>query len=220
MKTNSSRCRKSNEPRLRWYQWTLRSLFVLGLFVAIAMSFVATMMQDQRAQGLAADAIKKAGGIPGCEVSWLGRLLHDDSLVNVGSVALSGNAVNGAALNQLRQLRHLQTLLLQGDAVTDRDLAYLDEVPRLKRLWLDGTRVTDAGLVHLRSLRQLEFLFLNNTEVTDTTLAQLEGLKHLVLLDVTNTKVTDEGVRALHQELPHCAIKSNSGMLWPGTKRR
>lgn len=48
-------------PKLRWYQWRLRSMFILTLLVAIGMSYVAVEMRGQRKQHQAAEAITKAG---------------------------------------------------------------------------------------------------------------------------------------------------------------
>jgi hypothetical protein len=203
---NSSRLSRENQPKPRWYQWRLRSLLILGVLAAIAITYVVTGVLECREENTAALAIRKGGGMSGCGTWWLGRLLRDDSLVSVGSVALSGKSVSETTLGLLKRLRHLQTLLLTGDKVTDRDLVYVEELTGLRRLWLEGASVTDAGLVHLRTLSELEFLFLDDTEVTDAGLAQLQPLKQLIWLDVSNTKVTDEGVETLHKALPRCMI--------------
>ena len=47
-------------PKLRWYQFRLRSLFILTLLVAIGMSYVTVTMRDCRKQKAAAEEIKKA----------------------------------------------------------------------------------------------------------------------------------------------------------------
>jgi cytochrome bd-type quinol oxidase subunit 2 len=62
-------------PKLRWYQWRLRSLFLLTLLVAIGMSWLAAEMQDQRKQKAAADAMAGKQGWAHYRVTWLGSLL-------------------------------------------------------------------------------------------------------------------------------------------------
>ena len=49
-------------PRLRWYQYSLRTLFVLTLIVSLLMSWHATKMKRATAQKNAVEAILAAGG--------------------------------------------------------------------------------------------------------------------------------------------------------------
>ena len=90
METDSSPTTEQKPPKLRWYQWRLRSMFILTLLVAIGMSYVAVEMRNQRKQHQAAKEIVKAGGTVTSEPTWLGKLLRDDSLVTVTEVRLSG----------------------------------------------------------------------------------------------------------------------------------
>ena len=81
METDSSPAVEKPVPKLRWFQYSLRSLFLLTLLVAIGMSYVAVTMRNQRKQKAAAEAIEKAGGKTQSKPTWLGTLLRDDSLV-------------------------------------------------------------------------------------------------------------------------------------------
>ena len=63
-------------PKLRWFQYRLRSLFLLTLLVAIGMSWVAVTMRKQRKQKAAAEEIEKLGGTVDSEPTWLGKLLR------------------------------------------------------------------------------------------------------------------------------------------------
>jgi hypothetical protein len=58
METDSLPTAEQKPPKLRWYQWRLRSLFILTLLVAIGMSYLAVTMQNQRKQKAAAEEIK------------------------------------------------------------------------------------------------------------------------------------------------------------------
>ena len=167
--------------KLRWYQYSLRTLMLVVLLASIGMSYVAVTIQRQRRQGEAARAIEKAGGKVESERTWLGRLLRDDSLVRVTEVEL-GRETTDAGLVRLQGLRQLQWLVLS------------------------NTRVSDAGLVHLQGLRQLQGLWLANTQVSDSGVVHLQGLRQLYQLDLANTKVTSQGVKKLRQALPHCRI--------------
>jgi hypothetical protein len=52
------------KPKLRWYQYSLRSLFLLTLICAILCSWFATRATNQR------DAVQAIRSIGGCEVSY------------------------------------------------------------------------------------------------------------------------------------------------------
>ena len=108
--------------KLRWYQFRLRSLFILTTLVAVACSWLAVTMRDQRQQKAAAEAIEKAGGTVKCEPTWLGKLLRDDSLVRVIDVSLSGQAITDDVLVNLRGLGQLRGLGLLNTKVTDAGL--------------------------------------------------------------------------------------------------
>jgi hypothetical protein len=172
---------ETKQPKLRWYQYSLRSLFLLTTLVAIGMSYVAVTMKNQRQQKAAAEAIEKAGGSAKTEPTWLGEVLRDDSLVRVTEVSLAFGATDGA-LTDIHGLGQLQVL------------------------WLNSTQVTDAGLTHLRGLRQLQELHLNSTKITNAGLAHLQGLRQLQYLSLSCTEVTGEGVKKLQQTLPNCKI--------------
>ncbi len=61
----------TRKPRLRWYQYSLRSLCLVMLLACIGMSWVGVKMQRARRQREAVEAIKKLGG----EVTWRSLLL-------------------------------------------------------------------------------------------------------------------------------------------------
>jgi hypothetical protein len=169
-------------PKLRWFQYRLRSLFVLTTLVAVGCSWLTVTMQNQRRQKAAAEAIEKAGGWIESEPTWLGGLLRDASLVRVTRASFS-------------------------ESTTDPELAHhLQELRQLFDLSLTKTKVTDAGLVHLQGLNRLIWLNLRGTKVTDAGLAHLQGQSQLQDLDLSSTRVTNEGVDRLQEALPNCYI--------------
>jgi hypothetical protein len=194
-------------PRLRWFQYRLRSLFVLTLLVAIGMSYVAVTIQEQRRHHDAAVAIEKAGAKVFSERTWLGELLRDDSLVGVRSVGFPEKSLRRAALLQLGRLTQLLYLSLTDTDITDAGMMHLEGLTQLQYLSLSNTMVGDIGLVYIRGSTHLEFLILDGTRVTDAGLVQLQGLTRLLWSDLSDTKVSDAGVERLQRALPNCRIK-------------
>jgi hypothetical protein len=216
------------------FQFSLRSLLVFTIAVAIPCSWLAVEMKRAREQKAAVEAIYHFGGKVFYQYSYcsdrsLTNLLSHEFLaesyhVHTGEEATDGDLVQlkklkplqgltiesihvtDAGLVQLQGLNQLEDLNLSGTRVTDAGLIHLQEVKQLESLWLAKTHITDAGLVHLLPLSRLKCLFLENTTVTDAGLVHLQGMHQLQGLGLDNTKVTDEGVRKLQQALPKCYI--------------
>jgi hypothetical protein len=220
MQTDSLPIAETKPPKLRWFQYSLRSLFLLTTVVAIGMSWLTVTMQNQRKQKAAAEAIQKAQGDVSCEVTWLGRLLRDDSLVMVTRVDLSGEFTNDVWKFHFYGLKHLhglsdilgaevevhgsglvyphelshQDCSFRKTEVSDDVLVRLPGLAQLQDLDLRGAKVTDGGLVHLQGLSQLQNLELSGTKVADGGLVHLQGLRRLEGLGLDYTQVTDAGL--------------------------
>jgi hypothetical protein len=63
METRSLPAAQNDPPKLRWYQWRLRTMFLLTLLVAVGMSWLTVTIQSQRKQRATARAIGKAKGV-------------------------------------------------------------------------------------------------------------------------------------------------------------
>ncbi|MGD0900670.1 MAG: hypothetical protein ABR915_22790 [Thermoguttaceae bacterium] len=191
-------------PRLR-FQYSIRSLLVLTVAVAVPCSWLSREMKRAREQKEAVAAIEKAGGyvshdyevgalgasIVGAEPPgppWLRNLLGEEFLASVDY------ASPGTELESIKRLPQLRELYLAGARITDDGLAALGALTQLQVLILTGTGVSDAGLEHIRGLRQLQVLWLGRTGVTDSGLAHLTGMLRLQYLDLYGTKVTDAGL--------------------------
>jgi Leucine-rich repeat (LRR) protein len=195
----------------RRFQFSLLSLCVLVVAVAVPCSWMAVEMGKAREQREAVEAITKLGGnmwhehAPGDQFlplaeqpapAWLHELLGDDFFTTV--IVLSGlDEGADAGLAHLAGLPQLKVLYLPSTQVTDAGLAHLAGLAQLRELWLDNTQVTDAGLQHLAGLLQLELLSLNNNHVTDAGLTHLAGLAQFRELWLDNTQVTDAGLAHL-----------------------
>ena len=195
------------EPKRRWYQFRLRSICILTLLVVIACSWLTVTIRNQRKQKAAAEAIEKAGGWVKSERTWLGKLLRDDSWMQVNAVGLDNTGITDAGLVHLQGLKQLQSLGLDNTKVTDAGLMHLQGLSQLQTLSLVNTEVTDAGLVHLQGLSKLQWLWLYDTQVTDAGLVHLQELNDLYYLGLSGTRVTDQGVKKLQQALPNCTIR-------------
>jgi hypothetical protein len=153
---------EAGKPKRRWYQYSLRTLFVVVTLCALACSWFVVKMRQAERQHEAVESIEELGGRvfydyqhggaagatpPG--PAWLRRLLGDDFAANVDQVLLSGNQVE------------------------DADLECLEQLTRLQWLWLDNTRVTDAGLEHLEEVTSLRYLHLTRMNVTEGGIERL-----------------------------------------------
>lgn len=171
----------------RRFQFSLRSLLVLTVAVAIPFSWLAVELKKAREQREAVEAIRRSHStVTPCfylhfPPEWLIRLLPIECLVDSYDVTI-------------------------GTQATDEDLIRLERLELLEMLTVKSERSTDAGLVHLRGLNQLWFLSLENTQFTDAGLAHLRELHSLRCLELKNTKVTARGIKKLKEALPDCNI--------------
>ena len=200
-------------PQRRWYQYNLRTLFIVVTVVCGLLAWLVIPIERQRAailsfRRLGADVIYSP--IPDDE-SWLRRTLRTalpcdyfDSIdhFNIQSCP----TFSDSDLEWIQPLTRLEVLVVYDAPVTDAGLKHLSGLTRLRTLVLDKTQVTDAGLVHLQGLTQLRYLSLNKTPIRDNGLAYLHGLKGLRELDLRNTQVTAAGIEELTLALPNCEI--------------
>jgi hypothetical protein len=209
---------------LRWrFQFSVRSLLVLTIAVAIPSSWLRAEIERAKKQCAAVATIESVGGevVYDCQCdeygisspsvkslgpAWMRNCLGDDFFRMITQVRLSNTSVTDVWLEDITCLRQLHVLYLDHTGVTDGGLKRLTVLTNLQGLALDCTEVTDAGMEQLKGLRQLHWLSLNGTKVTDSGLKHLQGLSQLRALGLYEDKVTDEGVRKLKKALPNCMI--------------
>ena len=209
-----------------WFQFSIRSLLLLMVVVAIPCSWLAAARQQAEKQREAVQRIWKAGGVAAYDYqvnpsgyltlaappgpAWLRRLLGDNLFalsLDAVQVDFGISRAGDAELEHLNELPQLRCLILCCTNVGDAGLQNVERLARLQRLCLGGTRVSDAGLQHLGGLTQLQELDLGSTGVSDASLQHLKGLTQLKSLNLSNTRVTDAGVKRLQQALPNCKIQ-------------
>ena len=205
------------------FQFSMLSLLVLAVAVALPCGWLATEMKKAKKQREVVDGIAKLHGSVDYDyqhypsgttkprpaprrLPWLWAVLGDDVFVNVTWVALSGPGVSDANLEHLIGLSNLLKLNLNATKISDAGLEHLKGLTQLQVLHLDDTNVSDAGLEYLNGLTRLQELYLGGTNVTDGGLKYLKGLTELKWLSLVRTNVTDAGVRKLRRELPKCRI--------------
>ena len=144
------------KPKRRWYQFSLRSLLVLTLIVAIGMSWLAVRLRQAQNQRKAVIELQK-----------LGATVEYQETEGGLSNALLRNLVGDEALPVVE-------IDLLGTQVTDAGLVHLKGLSSLNWLDLDGTQLTDAGLIDLKGLSSLERLDLHQTQVTEGGVQELQ----------------------------------------------
>jgi hypothetical protein len=182
----------------RRFQFSIRSLLVLTLAVALPCSWLADEMTKAKQQDEAVKWInsvydqgahywEKDEVVPRAEPTWLLKLLGDSFFAQDITVILGRNGVTVATLKHLRQIRFVRKLVINSTP-----------------------KIMDAELENLRGLAELRELNLYDANITDAGLELLKGMTQLRRLSL-NKSVTDAGVKRLQQALPNCIIARRVG---------
>ena len=193
----------------RWFQFSLRSLLIFTLIVAIPCAWLGRKIEQKRRDRETIESIVMAGGAvrydfqfdsshrfiedarsPGPE--WLRRLCGENFFGEVCEVEVKGG---DRELEGISGWTQLQSLELDGNTVTAMGLDGLDSLPRLR--WLSLSGITDATLAGLRKAKNLESLDLDQTKVSDAGLRHIRGLTNLQELRLANCNVTNEGMESI-----------------------
>ena len=136
--------------KLRWYQFSLRTLLIVVTLFAFLCSWFAVKMQQAEKQRKAVEAIVKAGGEVRCEPSvgctpgfhfcrvyeptptWLRKILGNDFFDNVNIISFRGTDATDANLVCLKDLQHLHTLDLGYNKITDDGMAIIKDLQNLQ----------------------------------------------------------------------------------------
>lgn len=194
---------QSSKPnqKLRWYQFSLRSLLIFVTLIAVLCSWFAVQMQHAERQREAVEVIRKKR--LGVWYNYHGRVLE----TSLNSKAEPPGPAWLYKLLGVDLFYHVEYVFLRGEEVTNEDLEYFKELNQVAELDLGETRITDEGLEQIKGLKHLKILFLNNTKITDAGLKHLEGLHELRRLDVPGTRVTQAGIDQLKKSLPNVEIE-------------
>jgi hypothetical protein len=179
--------------KLRWYQFSMKTLMLFVLMASFLMSWVAVKARRIREQRAAVAMVRAMGGAilydyqlrdydddkgppPPPGPAWLRELLGQDIFADVVEV----NCRDADIVRVIDRFPHVGRLDLSSSTITDDDLRRLKGLKELYGLDLSRTSVTDAGLVHLEGLglENLDWLALRNTKVTAAGVARLKKKLH------------------------------------------
>jgi hypothetical protein len=207
------------KPKLRWYQYRLRTLFVVMFLTAAACSWLAVKMEHARKQKEAVEGLSRLNahvtydyeeGLrtvpPGADREKNGpkslrRIIGDDFFNSVTRVYLTvpSRTISDEDMELFASLRGLRELVITGPEIeiTANQLKSLEHLSQLEILNLFGNKITDAGLEYLKGLNQLEILDLSGDNISDAGLEYLKGLNRLKSLGLAETRLTDNGLKCL-----------------------
>ena len=190
----------------RWrFQFSIRSLLVLVVVVAIPFSWLAVEMKAAREQKQVVTRINETEGWIAYdyqfdpadtwienpqppEPSWLRYLIGDDFFFEIV---------------EIRFEKHLNSLDEQTERVpkvTNADLAeYPKRLPRLRNLTLSDTGVTEVGLSYLKGVTNLESLRFTRRDgvISAGEVQQLGELRQLRYLSLWCMEITDADLQHL-----------------------
>ena len=218
----------ANQPakpkrKLRWYQFSLRTLLIVVTLFAFGCSWFAVKMRKAERQKQATQAIKKLGGhvrydfefdSVGEETdedgpsgpAWLIQLLGEDFFQNVVAVEINADHMNKEMLSQLTMLPRLKAVQLRCMSTRESDLTLLNELPQLRKVTFYFAHMTDSELEELKGLKQVEVLEFECVSITDAGLRHLKGLSNLKEFHYSGTRITDAGIQDLQKALPNLKI--------------
>jgi len=194
----------------RWFQFSLRTLLVFTVVVAIVCGWIGSKIEKKRRERQAVKALTMVGGlvfydfqfdrsgelIAGAEPPgprWLRKLLGNDFFTNVVGVGLS----TPADMRHLADFDGLRGINAYGIPISDADLEGVKGLRNLRSINLSLTNVTDGGIQKLAFFSELEDLTLGGTHVTDGGLEHLKGVSQLKILNLNDTRITDRGLESL-----------------------
>jgi hypothetical protein len=198
--------------KLRWYQYSLRSLFIFMTLCALACSWFAVRKQRAERQAQAVTCVARLGATieydyqydyeqehaldegpldapdpPGPQ--WLRERLGDDLYNGWASYSVASIDFQSYAKGEKGYVPEA--------LVSDGDLHVLCSFPKLRYLGLTFQPITDRGIKDLGELNRLEYLDLYGTKVTDDAVHTLLKFHNLKRLNVGQTHITLEGLRRL-----------------------
>ena len=136
--TSSAQPQPNRKPKLRWFQFGLRTLGIVMTALCIGLAW---LIHDVREQEAVVQRIEELHGIIWFgEPSFLGRLavvrslFEEHAFAPIKSVVLEGQGITDAHLLPLKKLKKLHTLHLINTQVTD--LSPLAKLINIKFIYL------------------------------------------------------------------------------------
>jgi hypothetical protein len=211
MEKSSESVEKPAKRKLRWYQFSLRTLLIFVTVFAFACSWFAVKMGQAKRQREAVNAIQKVGGTvhydyaetaprtvsssgKPWEPEWLLKLLGEDFFHKPVNITFFDTPKDEGWIKAVNSLPSLKTLLLSGGNISDETLDNLLELPNLEELHANSSSVSDEGLKNLEKFPKLRWLTIHYTKVTDSGLVHVKNLKHLEWLILIGDNISDASI--------------------------
>ena len=149
----------------RWrFQFSIRSLLILTVAVAVPCSWLGVEMNAAREQKAAVEAIRKVGWgcyyeweageeIDALAPAWLRNRMGTDFFAWPVWIFNRSTKDTNAALEQMKDMTHIRWLDLGCSYISDDKLEQFTRMSQLEKLELNCTNVTDTGLKTLRMLQ-------------------------------------------------------------------
>jgi hypothetical protein len=205
------------KPKLRWYQYRLRTLLII---MTIFAAWLAMVSHHARQQKLAVEKIHSLKGqvfydfqkINGKNwdanidpkasspyPAWLRNFCGEDYFQTVIQVDLTDAAPTDADLAILANLPKLEALYLSSRKNTDNCLIRIEGLSKLRALVLESVPLNDNGLTSLSKLRDLRVLVLDGSNITDAGIARLDELTNLEELYLIGSPITDASLKNIEK---------------------
>ena len=205
------------------FQFSIRSLLVLTVAVALPCSWFGVELKKAREQRQAVDAIETWGGPMAAFVGydynydaksmnvsnrqterpeWLRNLVGDDFLRIVIYISFSSSGATDETFEHFmtthsNDLPKLEALNLACTPITNNGLKGLGKLRNLRSLDLSSTQITAEGLRYLQGLSRLEDLQLYSTQIGDKGSENLNLLTQLKSLNLQGCPITDAGMQGM-----------------------
>ena len=192
----------------RWLRYSLRSLMLLVVAIAVPMAWKVNRARNQRVvvaelQKMGAQIIydyEIVNGIhdhnlppPGSK--WLIELFGKEYFVEVYSLWVGGRLVTDETLATIARLPEIKGVTISSaPKATDGGLAHFAGMHNLEGLTLFSEQMTGSGLEHLTGLKRLKKLWASGW-ITDASLEHVSKLERLEFLNIDGVaQITDKGL--------------------------
>jgi hypothetical protein len=196
-------------PKRRWFQFSLRSLLIFVLALAIPCAWLGHSIEKKRKEREAVEAILKAGGIVVYDYqkpsmisgrtfkpveephgpAFLRTLLGENFFCEVYAVQHTNATLTDDEIESLQRFPHLEDLNLSDCHMSATAAAHLGRLAALRGLALGGA--SPLNFDQIKKLKQLETLSLSTAKVSDEDVVDIKELSQLRILFLDRTNVTD-----------------------------
>lgn len=190
----------------RRFQFSIRSMLILAVVVAIPCGWMMAETQRARTQHDAVAEYERDSGY---------SLVYDFQMDRPSRGRPPGIPIDESILSDLELEFHfssppekphapewLMNLLgedffcevVVAQPQNDAQLLQIQPLKTLRKLEFTDSKVSDVGLAAVKDLRQLQWLNLRRANVTDAGIKYLEGLSQIRFLDLAGTHVSNDGL--------------------------